>query len=786
MYVSPISRNNKIDWFNTHKNHCKIASTTPSDVALFGDSLVVGLSRFPFIWQKYFNNIIKAVNFGISGDKTQHVLWRANNINLNNKIKIIVIHCGTNNIDNNTPRTIVDGLISIANSFLKGNPNMKVIITGLLPRDLEALSIRRTRIMETNDLIKYTCENSTGKNSYFLEQDENWIDAKGKLNTQFFHTVYLHLSKSGYDKLARTILNKIVNITNHIKNVKPPSHHVPSFALEDDYVIGQSEYLGRGWDGPTSIPHRHPSSPNSTPYFNSNLCYDNFPSLPYTSSETSTSNIYLMAPCYYKSAVSNSCPFNYLSMHDFPQLPKPSTTISHNSFSTALKHYPISNTTATKSKPSSAACLSPHSKSSSPINKMSYSSTSAHSSSSFQPTHSLISVPDTSTSLRNHITPLRKINRVKIPKWEKWDYVYPPAPISPFSSSRSSSSSSSSFDLPPSPDLSSSSPPPLPPPSSPPTPLPPSKSSRATTCHSALPSLFPPPDKVSYSYSSYPSSLSSSPNIQSLLFASDTSSGLHNDILPLRKINRVKIPKWEKCDYVYPPTPLDLLSTSTSSSTKPISSRLKSSPSPTPSSPSLPPPPFLTGTSTPLQTPPLSPSPTPPASTPTPPPTPPPTPTPSSSSSPSPPISKTPSLSSSSPLVSISISIFLLFMVSFYYLYKFYKYFYKHILFLIFIYISLNIVIQNNTNVRFVNNIPNSNLNTLINVNNYNNSLFSKANTYELHFYYYYYKYDTSFSFKPSPWENSRIDFPCFFSLLWFLFIFKLKKNRFCIAFLHQ
>ena len=81
-------------------------------------------------------------------------------------------------------------------------------------------------------------------------------------------------------------------------------------------------------------------------------------------------------------------------------------------------------------------------------------------------------------------------------------------------------------------------------------------------------------------------------------------------------------------------------------------------------------------------------------------------------------------------------------------------------------------VIENSTNVRFVNNAPNSNLNILFTINNYNNSLFLKSYTSELHFYY---KYDTGF--KPSPGENSRIDVPWFFSLLWFLFLFKLKKR---------
>lgn len=54
-------------------------------------------------WQENFFGW-NAANFGWGGDKTQHILWRLNNGELDHvKPKIIVLLAGTNNVGNNAP-----------------------------------------------------------------------------------------------------------------------------------------------------------------------------------------------------------------------------------------------------------------------------------------------------------------------------------------------------------------------------------------------------------------------------------------------------------------------------------------------------------------------------------------------------------------------------------------------------------------------------------------------------------------------------------------------------------
>ena len=101
--TTPSNRPNKVGWYETHKSHSRLAKSTRSDIVLIGDSIIAGLKRYNDVWQQHF---AKTLNFGISSDKTQHVLMRAQQITFSSSVKYIIIHCGTNNIDSDNPYSI--------------------------------------------------------------------------------------------------------------------------------------------------------------------------------------------------------------------------------------------------------------------------------------------------------------------------------------------------------------------------------------------------------------------------------------------------------------------------------------------------------------------------------------------------------------------------------------------------------------------------------------------------------------------------------------------------------
>ena len=118
------------------------------------------------MWNKYFK-FPKTVNCGISGDKTQHVLWRAENLVIPSSVKFIVIHCGTNNIDDDDPNNIAKGILNIGKTLLKKAPKSKIILTGLLPRD-QTHSKRSNKLRKISNYLFNLCRDE--KNMLYMSQ----------------------------------------------------------------------------------------------------------------------------------------------------------------------------------------------------------------------------------------------------------------------------------------------------------------------------------------------------------------------------------------------------------------------------------------------------------------------------------------------------------------------------------------------------------------------------------------------------------------------------------------
>ena len=148
-----------------------IAARSLSSVLLIGDSLVNGLSRYHRVWSKSFEPL-RALNFGVSGDRTQHVLWRIENREIPLNLQVAFVHCGTNNLDRDNPAEIRDGIASIVYTMQEKKPNANFIVSGLLPRDQETSS-RRDKIKLVNQKLREWCRSGRVRNVYYLKPDKD-------------------------------------------------------------------------------------------------------------------------------------------------------------------------------------------------------------------------------------------------------------------------------------------------------------------------------------------------------------------------------------------------------------------------------------------------------------------------------------------------------------------------------------------------------------------------------------------------------------------------------------
>ena len=169
---------------------------------------MVGLTRYTNVWDNLFGN--RFINLATSGDRVENVLWCARDIPFLPSLKNVVILCGTNNINKDSPYDIAQGLIAIGSVFKNQSSNPNIFICGLLPRD-ESFSINRLIINEVNDLLK---SKRFVKSFHFINLNNGWTLNNGTLDFSLFYSDALHLVEKGNLKLGKSILNPIDSNSN--------------------------------------------------------------------------------------------------------------------------------------------------------------------------------------------------------------------------------------------------------------------------------------------------------------------------------------------------------------------------------------------------------------------------------------------------------------------------------------------------------------------------------------------------------------------------------------------
>jgi lysophospholipase L1-like esterase len=106
------------------------------EVIFLGDSITQGWEGAgKDAWKDAFEPL-KAVNLGIGGDQTGHVIWRiTEGKELENlKPKAAVIMIGTNNTGGMSAEQIAGGIKAIIEELKKQKPGIKILLLGVFPR----------------------------------------------------------------------------------------------------------------------------------------------------------------------------------------------------------------------------------------------------------------------------------------------------------------------------------------------------------------------------------------------------------------------------------------------------------------------------------------------------------------------------------------------------------------------------------------------------------------------------------------------------------------------------
>src|SRR5690606_33292921 len=115
-----------------------LAASGGHDLVFIGDSITQGWEGHgKEVWEKYYGHR-NALNLGYSGDRTEHVLWRLMNGELENvDPKLFVLMIGTNNTGHrqDPPEKTADGIKLILELLQDRKPDAKILFLSVFPRD---------------------------------------------------------------------------------------------------------------------------------------------------------------------------------------------------------------------------------------------------------------------------------------------------------------------------------------------------------------------------------------------------------------------------------------------------------------------------------------------------------------------------------------------------------------------------------------------------------------------------------------------------------------------------
>jgi lysophospholipase L1-like esterase len=209
--IDPLPRNDNW-WQERHKLLNKRAAETGEKARLIfiGDSITQGWEgEGKDVWANYYAPR-HAVNLGISGDRTQHVLWRLDNGNIDAlKPKAAVVMIGTNNSngEDNTPGQIADGVTAIVQKLQARLPETKILLLAIFPRS-ENFSPQRGKILQANQVLQKLADN---KNVFFIDFGHRFLKSDGLIPAALMPD-YLHLSRRGYELWADSLESHLSEI----------------------------------------------------------------------------------------------------------------------------------------------------------------------------------------------------------------------------------------------------------------------------------------------------------------------------------------------------------------------------------------------------------------------------------------------------------------------------------------------------------------------------------------------------------------------------------------------
>ena len=186
----------------------------PKDVEVVTKAYEKGVLKFPNgpgrkVWEEMKKEFC-LLNLGCGGDRTQNVLWRIDNGELDGyRTKGVALMIGTNNGE--SPEEVADGIKAVVKRILEKQPEASVVLMPIFPSGSSRDSKRRQRNDRANEIIRHMAD---GKRIIWLDFNNSFLEPDGSLSRSMMPD-YLHPLEHGYrlwraaiEPVMRRVLNR--------------------------------------------------------------------------------------------------------------------------------------------------------------------------------------------------------------------------------------------------------------------------------------------------------------------------------------------------------------------------------------------------------------------------------------------------------------------------------------------------------------------------------------------------------------------------------------------------
>lgn len=195
-------------WFQRHQRMCDRAKQGNVDLVFIGDSIVGNWAYDGEpVWNHYYEKR-HGLNLGISGDRTEQVLWRLDHGNLEGiSPKLAIVMIGQNNGPFNTAEEIAAGVTAIVQKIQAKTPNTKILLLGIFYRG-EKPNPEQKKLDQTNAIIAKLADD---KQIFFMNVNKIFLLPDGTISKELMED-FEHPTEKGFQRWAESIELKVAQL----------------------------------------------------------------------------------------------------------------------------------------------------------------------------------------------------------------------------------------------------------------------------------------------------------------------------------------------------------------------------------------------------------------------------------------------------------------------------------------------------------------------------------------------------------------------------------------------